>query len=538
MQQVNTPNKESLSPVGVTKGILRLSCTPKTQIIRVSLPENAALEDAWLTLHVNGQTVHSMSWPVLEGQRVKEVELNWSSLETPAAATRHWAVVVNLLRGRGGPVGFQTKLLYLSTRCWQARQGRSLPCKAITSDQRLVTSILSTPHETHDWKFSAAEASTDVVHVWTVRFCRKSVTSTSTSPNREVATVRWTSSTADTSPSKRQRDSGGMETGFVLSRESTQTYTTFVVFAQKGSGVEVTCRVSRRGQADLLPRYLITQRTLSIPERVPVPLPVTGGVTNSSPRRVALLVGVSTYRRASVNPLQYCDEDVTAWHEYLSARGYECLILGDEYSPYPCWDGVATVANMRRALRSMVRSATNDQDRLVIVVSGHGNGDGRGNSNLCLLADQDGKTDEEREGRYTDSAIKADLADYQGRAFVFLDACFSGGIIEELMSALPNAVGCTTCTERGYGYDSAQEQHGAWTNQFLCKGLSTLAKEGSRVDLIQLLLQSQREYIQRYRKSGDRPCFFAVDKKEKLAFQSDITTCAPPLGRFMVEDYI
>lgn len=533
MQPNTTVNDESPPP----PARLRLLCTPKTQKIRVGLPGDAPESGCVLTVHINGQAGHSSAWP---GQ-TKEVELEWSSFVLPAAAAGHWAVAVNVLHGQHSSASavYASKLVYLSTRSWKpAHQERSSPANATATGggQRLVTSILSTPHEIHDWKFSAADAGTDVVHVWTVRFCRQSMMrqGKAGAGKAAVAVVSWTSSTPKCG-GKRPRDAGRTETEFVVSSDSTQTYTTFVVFVAKGSGVDVTCRVGRRGQPDLLPRYVVTQRTLRIPERVPMPLIPAGG--ESGPRRMALLVGVSTYRRQSVNPLQFCDEDVTTWYQYLTGRGYKCLILGDEYSPYPCWDGAATVSNVRRALAAMVRSATTAEDRLTFVVSGHGNGDGNGSSNLCLLADPDGCTDDERNGRYTDTSIQADLCDYIGRAFVFLDACFSGGIVEELMSALPNAVGCTTCTRRGYGYDSSVEQHGAWTNQFLCKGLNTL-NTTKDVDLMQLLLQSQQEYVQRYRNPGDRPCFFAVNKKDHVAFQSNATTAPPPRGKFLLEDYI
>ena len=62
----------------------------------------------------------------------------------------------------------------------------------------------------------------------------------------------------------------------------------------------------------------------------------------------------------------------------------------------------------------------------------------------------------ERQGQYWDREVASDLSmcgQNQAKTFVFLDACFSGGIIEELVKCIPNVIGTTTCSKKGYGYD-------------------------------------------------------------------------------------
>ena len=93
-----------------------------------------------------------------------------------------------------------------------------------------------------------------------------------------------------------------------------------------------------------------------------------------------------------------------------------------------------------------------------------------------------------------DHELAADLAGTaggnRGYNFVFIDACFSGGLIEELLDALPNVVGTTTCTRKGYGYDDAATgasilvggtlaptKSGAWTNAFLLSALMFRQRE-------------------------------------------------------------
>ena len=59
----------------------------------------------------------------------------------------------------------------------------------------------------------------------------------------------------------------------------------------------------------------------------------------------------------------------------------------------------------------------------------------------------------------------------QSRTFVFIDACFSGGLIEELLDSIPRVVGTTTCTRKGFGYDDERTHSGAWTHGFLTRWL-------------------------------------------------------------------
>ena len=121
-----------------------------------------------------------------------------------------------------------------------------------------------------------------------------------------------------------------------------------------------------------------------------------------------------------------------------------------------------------------------------------------------------GRTPDERSGSYFDHDLAADLAGggrNLSRNFVFIDACFSGGLIEELLEALPNVVGTTTCTRKGYGYDNAATCSGAWTNGFLTQGLAG-RPPGDNVDLAALYTAARAQYCRSYPNQGDRPCFF------------------------------
>lgn len=167
---------------------------------------------------------------------------------------------------------------------------------------------------------------------------------------------------------------------------------------------------------------------------------------------------------------------------------------------------------MRRAVRAMVAEAHRPQDRVVFVDSSHGNGDGNGASYLCLLQDpQVGQTPDERSGMYWDRHLAEDLS-YGGMnrafTFVFLDACFSGGILQELVANIPNSFGTSTCSQKGYGYDESVSAHGAWTESFLVEGLDRRRAEGGGLDLVALFQEAYRSYTKRHTARGDRPCCF------------------------------
>lgn len=115
-------------------------------------------------------------------------------------------------------------------------------------------------------------------------------------------------------------------------------------------------------------------------------------------------------------------------------------------------------------------------------------------------------------GRHWDRQLAEDLSragTNLARTFVFLDACFSGGILLELVSSIPHCFGTSTCSQKGYGYDESISQHGAWTEQFLVEGLLRRApREGGALDLVALFQEAYRLYVARHASRGDRPCCF------------------------------
>lgn len=246
--------------------------------------------------------------------------------------------------------------------------------------------------------------------------------------------------------------------------------------------------------------------------------------------------------------LEFCHDDIRHWYGYLAARAFHTEILGDEFSHYPRWDGAATVRNVRSAVRRIASSDTSPEDRAVLPVSSHGapEGDDRtlGLTNILLLPDPlVGLSPDEIEGVYHDHEFAADLstpcpglAARPGRTFIFLDLCMSGRIIDDVLRVVTSVVGCTTATCTGVGYDSALTRSGAWTHSFLHRGLLPLGA-GANADLVGVFREALVRHTATYRRTVDRPCFFA-----RIAGRSYNTEPDPraelPVGTFLSDDWL
>jgi hypothetical protein len=178
--------------------------------------------------------------------------------------------------------------------------------------------------------------------------------------------------------------------------------------------------------------------------------------------KYAIIVGISNYW--SISDLSYCDEDATDWYNQLNALGWECHVYGDDTSPYPVKHGQATEAVVRSAIIDLAAHAQ-PGDQVAFITSGHGSGDGRGSSFLCML-DCSGSV-----GCYYDTEMAADFGQFSSgvEIFIFVDHCYSGGLIPEIaaLSISSYIYMTTTCTEDGYGWDDASHYNGMWTYYFL-----------------------------------------------------------------------
>lgn len=183
--------------------------------------------------------------------------------------------------------------------------------------------------------------------------------------------------------------------------------------------------------------------------------------------KYALIVGISDYK--AISDLSYCDEDATDWYYYLvNSMGYaseNVIVLGDSKSyNFPKYDGLATEYNIKYYINWLINL---DCDEICFISSGHGGGDGNGNSFNCAWDCGSGENGED--GYFDDYEFEAAFTGVIApKVFVFMDHCYSGGLIPEFYAACGNSLYITTtCTEDGYGWDVRTYQNGAWTYFFL-----------------------------------------------------------------------
>ncbi len=197
-----------------------------------------------------------------------------------------------------------------------------------------------------------------------------------------------------------------------------------------------------------------------------------GGAGDGVVRKWAVIVGISDYK--AISDLSYCDEDATDWYNYLTyTMDYDYIrVLGDGHtSNYPSYYALATEANVKSSLNWLISNADED-DQVAFITSGHGSGNGYGSSFLCMWDCNSGESGED--GNLYDTELASYIGNIVAESiFIFVDHCYSGGLIPEIQ-ALSNSDSVymtTTCTQNGYGYDDPSHQNGAWTYYFLEFGL-------------------------------------------------------------------
>lgn len=196
-----------------------------------------------------------------------------------------------------------------------------------------------------------------------------------------------------------------------------------------------------------------------------------GGDGDGVVHKWAVIVGISDYK--AINDLSYCDEDATDWYNYLNnVMDYDYIrVLGDTHtSNYPSYYAVANEANVKACLTWL--GGADGDDEVAFISSGHGSGTGTGSSYLCMWDCGSGESGQD--GNLYDTELDNYVGAWAaGEIFIFLDHCYSGGMIPEIaaLSNHANVYMTTTCTQNGYGYDDSAHQNGAWTYYFLQYGL-------------------------------------------------------------------
>ena len=240
----------------------------------------------------------------------------------------------------------------------------------------------------------------------------------------------------------------------------------------------------------------------------------------ASVNKYAIIIGISDYKYTG--DLSYCDEDATSWYHHLVAQGYTCWVYGDSNPhSYPTYDGIASEENVRNAIHTTLEMADSD-DSLALVFSGHGGGNKRGSSYLCLWDYEYGENG--YDGSYTDDELAADFQNTNiSQLFIFLDACYSGGMDEIIGSTDADHVYMTsTSTENGYGWDTISHQHGAWTYFFLIWGIQGSGHE--TWDITTCYNEAYTQYEAYYAENLDQPTSFDWDGPDSYDHPMEFNT--------------
>ncbi|MDY6834283.1 MAG: putative Ig domain-containing protein [Chloroflexota bacterium] len=240
----------------------------------------------------------------------------------------------------------------------------------------------------------------------------------------------------------------------------------------------------------------------------------------STINKYAIIIGISDYKYTG--DLSYCDEDATSWYHHLVAQGYTCWVYGDSNSQdYPSYDGIASEENVRNAIHSMIEISDSD-DSLALVFSGHGGGNKQGSSYLCLWDYNWGENG--HDGSYTDEELAADFENANAsQLFLFLDACYSGGMNEIVGTTNATQVYMTsTSTENGYGWDTISHQHGAWTYFFLIWGIQGYGHE--TWDMATCYDKAYAQYEAYYDENLDQPTIYDWDGPDSYDHPMEFNT--------------
>jgi hypothetical protein len=189
--------------------------------------------------------------------------------------------------------------------------------------------------------------------------------------------------------------------------------------------------------------------------------------------KYALLIGISDYK--NISDLNYCDEDIQSWCNYLNLKKYNITVLGDgntlNTSNCKYYKNLALEYNVKLYLNNILLKIKAN-DTLFICTSGHGYGDSNGKSFICLLDQQNYISNEGSLYDYELIDILKKFNNKNVKLILFFDNCFSGGMLDEinklfLTSKNKNICATSTCTFKGYGFDNSIYKHGQWTYFFL-----------------------------------------------------------------------
>ena len=222
-----------------------------------------------------------------------------------------------------------------------------------TLGKRLVATSIQNPGDTHTWSFPLAvfQTTTDQQNDVYLMFARLLFENIPTQLDNDIiASISWVYPQVMEHAVVKKRKRGDVEsahgqrsTTVDIEFQTESIFSTTILMCDLSlhpcPALKCTVKSHRLANWPFAGiRYAIYGQMVPIS----VPPSLYGNIFHLTPpqteptkgTKIAVLTGVSKYKRRRNSDLEYADDDVVHWYEYLCKLGYECKIYGDEFSPF------------------------------------------------------------------------------------------------------------------------------------------------------------------------------------------------------------
>jgi hypothetical protein len=255
-----------------------------------------------------------------------------------------------------------------------------------------------------------------------------------------------------------------------------------------------------------------------------------GGASRFKGRRWAVVVGVSQYHDARINPLRYADADARAFYDFLRSDRAGLGGFKDENIKL-LLNADANYRSLRSALFTFLKGATDD-DVVVIYFAGHGAADLERPDHLYLLLNDTDMDDIAGSAFPMKDVSEAVRNLYARNVVVITDACHSAGVggqmqgprgaalrdaadlnrinqafLDQVQSSTGGSVIFTASGANQYSQEDARwgGGHGVFTH-FLLEGLNGAADDdGDRIVTLGEMMEYTRDHVRRETRNAQIP---------------------------------
>ena len=224
---------------------------------------------------------------------------------------------------------------------------RNAALTRIPDNARLVASMLHGAGDTHRWQFPVIRhvddddtSTTPVLVCLRILFDVNDAQSNSSATGKSIATVEWEATRVrDDRPLGRPPGGAWGQLRGTCTVDASCLESVFCAPASRDGHIRCTITANTAPVATRYAVYGVATPNFRPPLLLPVEVATAGEDRHSGPvstpltkgKRLAVLVGVSKYTRRPakrISDLEYADDDVVLWFQYLAGLGFECKKQG------------------------------------------------------------------------------------------------------------------------------------------------------------------------------------------------------------------